>query len=582
MVFICRLCGKCENESSGLAIFGEEGVKEALAYKVKLSLDISVSGIFPFNSLFINSYYTSHLIQIVYWVYEYDPLPKYICKACLGKLFYTYSFQESCRRTQILLRERFLRSKNWSVSIGILITSYTYLFPVQNSCNYTPSVATSGTQEEISRPPEQELVIETALPETNQQQSDNVLYPESNDTPCSPKETSDIFVKEEHVIDVTKSCTQQNGVIDEIANAVGSKQRKRGEPKKRGPRNNGSAKRICKKKRDANSAFQSFTISDMGHGMPQHVSNVAENQQGIDSPPPITIESVQGAVSEISGSHTNSCVQNLDECVRMHEVQEPVERADVYIGPDIYEAPLQPISVGENIIPSVMTSDHSEDLSSRCNNALKIVDVFSVQESSNASSSSNVNNWHSPSSLSNPSNSFESQNLNNTANWHSPAPASSCSPTFLQTSQNTTSKKNTSAAPTLDTPEEEDILVLEVVKANKGSIAQHWEKCTSGYKCKICKKSYKKLIKCENHIRNHLGIKPYECDICKRRRFVCNCSRHLQWSGVQGRKTLLGIPEATDPVASCAGVFIVQLAGRGLLSLQSEFAAPVLGSILLL
>jgi hypothetical protein len=45
MVFICRLCGKCENESSGLAIFGEQGVKEALVYKIKLSLDISVSDI---------------------------------------------------------------------------------------------------------------------------------------------------------------------------------------------------------------------------------------------------------------------------------------------------------------------------------------------------------------------------------------------------------------------------------------------------------------------------------------------------------------------------------------------------------
>jgi hypothetical protein len=45
MAFICRLCGKCENESSGLAIFGEQGVKEALAYKIKLSLDISVSNI---------------------------------------------------------------------------------------------------------------------------------------------------------------------------------------------------------------------------------------------------------------------------------------------------------------------------------------------------------------------------------------------------------------------------------------------------------------------------------------------------------------------------------------------------------
>ena len=45
MVFICRLCGKCENDSLGVAIFGEQGVKEALSYKIKLSLDISVSNV---------------------------------------------------------------------------------------------------------------------------------------------------------------------------------------------------------------------------------------------------------------------------------------------------------------------------------------------------------------------------------------------------------------------------------------------------------------------------------------------------------------------------------------------------------
>jgi len=45
MVFICRLCGKCENDSLGVSIFGEQGETEALAYKIKLSLDISVSNI---------------------------------------------------------------------------------------------------------------------------------------------------------------------------------------------------------------------------------------------------------------------------------------------------------------------------------------------------------------------------------------------------------------------------------------------------------------------------------------------------------------------------------------------------------
>ncbi|KAJ4445788.1 hypothetical protein ANN_12473, partial [Periplaneta americana] len=38
------------------------------------------------------------------------------------------------------------------------------------------------------------------------------------------------------------------------------------------------------------------------------------------------------------------------------------------------------------------------------------------------------------------------------------------------------------------------------------------------------------------------------------RRFVCNCGRHLQWSGIRGRKTLLGVPEATDPGSGCASV----------------------------
>ncbi|KAJ4450513.1 hypothetical protein ANN_01940 [Periplaneta americana] len=60
------------------------------------------------------------------------------------------------------------------------------------------------------------------------------------------------------------------------------------------------------------------------------------------------------------------------------------------------------------------------------------------------------------------------------------------------------------------------------------------------------------------------------------RRFVCNCGRHLQWSGARDGKTLLSVPEATDPVAGCVGVFIVQLAGRGLLSLRSALLCSLL------
>ncbi|KAJ4446301.1 hypothetical protein ANN_12996 [Periplaneta americana] len=43
--------------------------------------------------------------------------------------------------------------------------------------------------------------------------------------------------------------------------------------------------------------------------------------------------------------------------------------------------------------------------------------------------------------------------------------------------------------------------------------------------------------------------RPWSVGWFSTRRFVCNCGRHLQWSGIRGRKTLLGVPEATDHVA---------------------------------
>ena len=43
--------------------------------------------------------------------------------------------------------------------------------------------------------------------------------------------------------------------------------------------------------------------------------------------------------------------------------------------------------------------------------------------------------------------------------------------------------------------------------------------------------------------------KPWSIGWFYTRRFVCNCGRHLQWSGIRGRKTILGVPEATDPVS---------------------------------
>ncbi|KAJ9595419.1 hypothetical protein L9F63_013403, partial [Diploptera punctata] len=90
MVCICRLCGKYDFELLGIQIYSEEGLNKALAYKIKLSLDISV--------------------------YEYDPLPKYICKVCIEKLFTTFAFQENCRKTQIELRERLLATESYFLS----------------------------------------------------------------------------------------------------------------------------------------------------------------------------------------------------------------------------------------------------------------------------------------------------------------------------------------------------------------------------------------------------------------------------------------------------------------------------------
>jgi hypothetical protein len=45
MVFICLLYWKYEIHSFALSIFGEQGLKETLTYKIKLSLDISISNI---------------------------------------------------------------------------------------------------------------------------------------------------------------------------------------------------------------------------------------------------------------------------------------------------------------------------------------------------------------------------------------------------------------------------------------------------------------------------------------------------------------------------------------------------------
>jgi len=96
-------------------------------------------------------------------------------------------------------------------------------------------------------------------------------------------------------------------------------------------------------------------------------------------------------------------------------------------------------------------------------------------------------------------------------NWHTPVPAN-----YPQTATNGEKVVQSWPASNRESLREKEGEVLVEI-ANKDLIAQHLEKCPSGFSCKFCNKQYKILTKCENHIQSHLGVKPYECQICKRR-----------------------------------------------------------------
>ena len=181
----------------------------------------------------------------------------------------------------------------------------------------------------------------------------------------------------------------------------------------------------------------------------------------------------------------------------------------------------------ENTPPSVLEVTEAEH-----DNTLKIVDVFSVHDILSTSTpendtgtlqSSSKRNWHSPFLAEDQPNSLPSSTCNMQSSsknpstirkWHMPVPAN-----YPQKASKKKEKvvASGSTVNSMSLPEEEDEVSVQIVKANKDSIAQHWERCPSGFVCKFCNKQYKILNKCENHIQLHLGVKPYGCQICKRR-----------------------------------------------------------------
>ncbi|PNF14109.1 hypothetical protein B7P43_G01059 [Cryptotermes secundus] len=338
----------------------------------------------------------------------------------------------------------------------------------------------------------------------------------------------------------------RNGVIEELVKAVGDRGYKKSNSRKTKKTCNSASSRSRRKKQKTNR----MPLNDkepcliQTDNLTSTVSNVAVVQQTVNASDihiPISSGIRSHELSRVDESHSKTSVGNSAETVHVDEV---AMGDDVYIGPDLYETPeiVALVDVQKHAGPS-----QSEDIDSVCN-TLKIVDVFSTHDISSTSMpaeyvidtlySSDTSNWHSPSCAENQSNSLSSsacsmqspsKNPSDIRNWHTVSSQSplntlpSYTPPPSRNPQNSSKKRGkvVDSGSTLNgsspTEEEDEILVIEVVKANKDSIAKHWEKCPSGFTCKFCTKTYKRLIKCENHIRIHLGVKPYECHICKRR-----------------------------------------------------------------
>jgi hypothetical protein len=232
----------------------------------------------------------------------------------------------------------------------------------------------------------------------------------------------------------------------------------------------------------------------------------------------------QGA-SEVYNSCTSISLGNLPETMRTEEF---VVRPHVSVAPGAYATPqtVNLVHLQENAPPSQL-----EDTEAESNNTIRNVDVFSVHEKlstltpvyvTGTLEESSKLNWHSPSPTEDQSNppphatcGMQScyKKPSTIRNWHTPVTAN-----YPQkASKKDKVVESGSAVNSMSFREEECEVLDQIAKANMDSIAQYWERCPSGFMCKICNKQYKILKKCEIHVQIHLGVYPYECQICKHR-----------------------------------------------------------------
>jgi hypothetical protein len=203
------------------------------------------------------------------------------------------------------------------------------------------------------------------------------------------------------------------------------------------------------------------------------------------------------AASKIDASSTSTSVGKSPETVQTEEF---VVRSDVYVAPGAYAKPqtVDLLNVQEHTPPSQLEETEAEGTST-----LKTVDVFSLQEILNTSTpeyftgildSSSQRNWHFLSPPEAQYNSLPSSKCtlqssfkypSSVSNWHTPDPADYAQKASKEDKVVHSGSTSNSTSPR----EEEGEVLVDIV--NREFIAQHLEKCSSGFICKVCNKQYK-------------------------------------------------------------------------------------------